>query len=421
MSDSSGHIVAIIGGAVAGSEATLRFAEKGIKVVVFEQNPRPYGKIEDGLPKWHAKQRGDEYVKIDERLDRDGVYFVPSTKLGEDVGFNELVKDWGFSAVLLANGAWKDNPVPIDGADDYVGKGLIYQNPLVYWFNHFHEADYSGPRYEIPDGTAILGGGLASIDVAKICMLVTTSNKLKEMGHDVDVVELEHGGIPKTLDELGVKWEDLGLEGCTLLYRRRPLDMPLAEIPRGTPPEKEEKFQGVRQKVLDNAMRKYLFKFRGNRAPSGLIVENGRLVGLKLVHTRIENHKVIKVEGTEEEWRAPLILSSIGSIPEPIQDVPMNRNWYTVKDEKSGQFDGMSNVYGLGNAVTGKGNIRVSRNHGGSVADQVADQLLAQPAPGTEAKVMEKVEARWKELGYTGYRAWVDAHTPKGEKAKVEA
>ncbi len=59
------HFVAVIGGAVAGSEAAFNLGQRGIKVVVFEQNPRPYGKIEDGLPKWHVKLQAKEESKID--------------------------------------------------------------------------------------------------------------------------------------------------------------------------------------------------------------------------------------------------------------------------------------------------------------------------------------------------------------------
>ena len=49
------HIVAVFGGAVSGAEAAFQLAERGIKTVVFDQQLLPYGKIEDGLPKWHAK------------------------------------------------------------------------------------------------------------------------------------------------------------------------------------------------------------------------------------------------------------------------------------------------------------------------------------------------------------------------------
>ena len=66
---------------VAGSEAAFRFAERGILCVVLEQNDRPYGKIEDGLPRWHVNLRSQETKKIDDKLSHAGVHFVPRTKL----------------------------------------------------------------------------------------------------------------------------------------------------------------------------------------------------------------------------------------------------------------------------------------------------------------------------------------------------
>ena len=50
-------VVLIIGGAVSGSTAVKKLTDEGIRCVVVEQNKMPYGKIEDGLPRWHEKQR----------------------------------------------------------------------------------------------------------------------------------------------------------------------------------------------------------------------------------------------------------------------------------------------------------------------------------------------------------------------------
>ena len=130
------YCVAILGGAVAGSTAAQMLSDSGVLCVVFEQNDRPYGKIEDGLPRWHVKQRKAEYRDIDARLDRSNILFVPRTRLGRDLDFAEVARDWGFNLILLANGAWRDRPLPVDGIDRFVGSGLIYQNPFIYWFNH---------------------------------------------------------------------------------------------------------------------------------------------------------------------------------------------------------------------------------------------------------------------------------------------
>src|ERR1700678_4286044 len=99
------HVVAIVGAATAGAEIAHILARRGAKVVVIDQNARPYGKIEDGLPRWHVEQRKQEYAHIDARLRKPGVYFVPCTKLGRDLEFGDFCSNWGFSAVILANGA----------------------------------------------------------------------------------------------------------------------------------------------------------------------------------------------------------------------------------------------------------------------------------------------------------------------------
>ena len=95
------HVIGICGGAVAGSEAAKLFAERGALAIVFEQNARPYGKIEDGLPRWHVALREKEYETIGARLSLPSVHFVPLTEIGRDVGFRELVDEWGFTGVVL--------------------------------------------------------------------------------------------------------------------------------------------------------------------------------------------------------------------------------------------------------------------------------------------------------------------------------
>src|ERR1043165_2657317 len=92
-------VVAVVGGATAGAEAAGMLAARGITAVVFEQNPRPYGKIEDGLPRWHVKQRKDEYEEINKRLDHPNIEFVPSTRLGADIDFEDLRTRWGLSGI----------------------------------------------------------------------------------------------------------------------------------------------------------------------------------------------------------------------------------------------------------------------------------------------------------------------------------
>jgi ferredoxin--NADP+ reductase len=371
----SGHFVAVIGGATAGAEVASRLADRGVSVVVFEQNKRPYGKIEDGLPRWHVALRKKEYGTIDEKLSKPGVTLVPNTKIGRDVDFKELVNDWGFSAVVLANGAWRDRPVPVDGADEYVGRGLVYQNPFVIAFNHAERGDMPDATYELFDDAIVLGGGLASIDVAKIHTLQRTVECLRERGIETDVEELEIKGIPKILEKHGVSWEELGIRPPTIYYRRRVEDMPLMSAPEGADEARLKKVEAGRARMLEKSTGKYLFKVEPLSAPDGLIVEEGRLAGIVFRRTKIENGRVIKLDETYEV-RGPVVISSIGSIPESIPGIGMNGELFDFTDWDLGRLEGYPTVFSVGNVVTGKGNIVASRKHATQVSEAAIEAYL---------------------------------------------
>src|ERR1700722_10131777 len=273
------HVVAIIGAATSGSEIARILAERGVIVIVFEQNPRPYGKIEDGLPRWHVKQRRDEYEEINKRLDHPKIHYVPLTRMGRDIDFGELREAWGLSAVVLTNGAWRDRPFPVEGADEFVDRGLVYQNPLIYWFNHYLEKTYDGPRYALTPGAIVVGGGLASIDVVKVLQIEMTLRALAARGVSEDMVRLEREGVEPVVESHGLKYTDLAIKPCKLFYRRRVIDMPLSHVPPDAPQKRQEAMRNARGKILEKAMRKFLFEFQELRVPTGVIAENGRMVG----------------------------------------------------------------------------------------------------------------------------------------------
>lgn len=390
------YLVAVFGGAVSGAEAAKQLTDKGIPVVVFDQNALPYGKIEDGLPKWHSKLRDKEERKVNEKLSHPLVTFVPNVALGKDVDFKDVVQNWGFTAVLLATGAWKDRPLPIEGIDEYVNKGLYYQNPFIYWYNHFHEPDFAGMPYETPDDAIIVGGGLASLDVAKVLMFQNVEKALKEKGFSENMFTLDRS-ITKVLDKLGLTLDDLGIKGCTLYYRRRVKDMPLSTLPTDTP-EQLEKAQRVREKILNNYQSKYLFNMEPNNVPVDKIVEDGRLVGLVFQKTEIIDGRVKPIEGSEYEVRGSVVISSIGSIPLPIEGIPMKWQTYDCDQENLCKIAGYDNAFALGNAVTGRGNINESLKHGRLVTSQIVEKYMS-PGKQFEQKVAEKEDAIAEQVG----------------------
>ena len=430
------HVVGIVGGAVSGSEAAALVAERGAIAVVFEQGSRPYGKIEDGLPRWHQKLRAQEYARIDANLNRPQVYFVPETAIGSDVSFGEL-RGLGFNAIILANGAWRDRALPIPGVDAYVERGLLYQNALVQWFNHRHEPDYKGARYLIPPGSVVIGGGLASIDVVKILSLVTHADALEQQGLKSDILGMEQKGIEAWCEKHDVPLPNLELP--TLYYRRSMEEMPLASAPPGADERVEAKVRAARVKIMRRVMERYRVRFEGNRTPVGSIVEDDRLAGLVFRRTEGEGRALREVEGSDEQVRTPLVVSSIGSTPERIDGLPMKGELYDFASWDSGAVAGIEGVYGLGNVLTGKGNIKSSRQNATDVTQGLLDIVIEALSPldeihaaaraAAEAAVdkalegepldreerqpiRELVHRRWEAIGYTDYGQWIEAHRP---------
>ncbi len=440
-----GHYVAIFGGAVAGSEAVYQLIKNDINLVVFDQNALPYGKIESGLPKWHVKLRDKQEQKIDERISDPKIKYVPNVHLGKDIDFIDVVKNWGFSAVLLANGAWRDRPLQVEGIDAYIGNGLYYQNPLVAWFNQNHDPNYKGEWLDIVDGAIVVGGGLASLDIIKIVMLVTVEKALKEKGYKANALMLEHKGISTVLNELGLTFDDLGIKGATLYTRQGIEHMPLAALPKNADDIMREKIYNVRRKVLKIAMDKFLFKVVDNHVPADKIIKNGRLTGLKFNRTETKNDKIKVFTDEFIDVEVPLVISAIGSIPELIPGIPTKGEVYRVNDIESGQLEGFDNVFILGNAVTGRGNIRDTQAHGRKVTERIVDQFMVNSeedykelfdraeeltdfrlstigdkiksfSPLTSEKIqklMQKITALQNRTGYNGnYQQWVKKYTP---------
>lgn len=448
--------VAVIGGATAGAEVASRLAERGVLVTVFEQNARPFGKIEDGLPRWHSKLRDKEYARITEKLSAPRIEFVPNTALGKDVQFDELLASksqagWNFTAIVLANGAWRDRPLEVQAGPDpesLIGHGFEYQNPFVISFNHAFDEHYTGRRIPIPKGGGVvIGGGLAAIDVAKILNLQSTHLALAERGIDVSTNELEHAGIPTILESHGLTWQDLGIRAATVCYRRRVADMAVVSMPDGADQARRAQIEATREKFIAKVRAKYQVEIEPLVGPEALAVENGRVTGLVLRRNVMADGRLVRTDETFE-LPANIVVSSIGSIPLEIPGIPMRGELYDFDPNRPGNLTNRDDVFAVGNVLTGKGNIAVSRRHAIEISDSaieaylgisddeaaadadphagpaavadaaasVADELLRRAAtlavlsPGTLDHLCARIAARQREVGYDGdLAAWIEA------------
>jgi hypothetical protein len=176
-------------------------------------------------------------------------------------------------------------------------------------------------------------------------------------------------------------------------------------------------------------------------------VEDGRVVGLKVAETKVEGRKAEPIAGSEYVLRAPLVISSIGSVPEKIPGVVTKGEYYDFSREGLPQYLESDRVFGVGNVVTGKGNIHSSlvnsqevttnliesyigvaddgsasaRFYAGAESQAVAQAQAVRDrvrvTPGLSELEVSAIEQRIRSLqervGYTGdYESWIASVTP---------
>jgi hypothetical protein len=90
------------------------------------------------------------------------------------------------------------------------------------------------------------------------------------------------------------------------------------------------------------------------------------------------------VVATDEtfERRGSQVISSIGSIPVPIEGIPMKGELFDFVDPDLGRLAGFPRVFSTGNVATGKGNIVASRKHAKAVAAAIIEAFLGLPDAG---------------------------------------
>jgi len=172
-------------------------------------------------------------------------------------------------------------------------------------------------------------------------------------------------------------------------------------------------------------------------------------VGLRFRRNRSEHGKLVPTDETFER-RGAYVVSSIGSIPEPMAGVPSKGELFAFSDWEVGRLPGYTNVFSVGNVVTGKGNIVASRKHATAVtekaieaflglgdagASHAGEEVLAEaasaaaaqqaeavakqvdrtlPRPAAEVdRILARVRERQKAVGYEGdLAAWLEKVTP---------
>ncbi|ORV61111.1 glutamate synthase [Mycobacterium europaeum] len=263
----TGKKVAVVGSGPAGLAAAQQLTRAGHTVTVFERADRIGGLLRYGIPEFKMEKR-----VLDRRLDQmraEGTEFRAGVNVGVDITAEQLRAD--FDAVVLAGGATAGRDLPVPGRDlDGIHQAMEY----LPWGNRVQEGDdVLGPDGQPPitakgKKVVIIGGG----DTGADC-LGTAHRQGAIVVHQFEI-------MPRPPD---TRAESTPWPTYPLMYR--------------VSSAHEEGGERV-------------FSVNTER----FIGEDGHVTALKAHEVTMQDGKFVKVEGSDFELEADLVLLAMGFV-----------------------------------------------------------------------------------------------------------
>ncbi len=263
----TGKTVAVVGSGPAGLAAAQQLTRAGHAVTVFERDDRIGGLLRYGIPEFKMEKR-----HVDRRLaqmEAEGTVFKAGVNVGVDLTAEQMRED--FDAVVLAGGAtaWRDLPIPGREFD-----GIHQAMEFLPWANRAATGDdVLGPDGEPPitakgKKVVIIGGG----DTGADCLGTVHRQGAVEV-HQFEI-------MPRPPD---ARAESTPWPTYPLMYR----------------------VSAAHEEGGDRVFSVNTEQFTGR---------DGRVTGLRAHEVRMEGGKFVKVDGTDFELEADLVLLAMGFV-----------------------------------------------------------------------------------------------------------
>jgi len=311
-SAASGLRAAIVGSGPAGLTAAGQLARLGHDVTIFEALHEPGGVLVYGIPEFRLPK---EIVRAEiDALRQSGVKIVTNVIIGRSYTIDDLLKEEGFHAVFIANGAGLPIFLGLPGEDL---KGVYSANEFLTRVNlmRAYDAEADTPVLR-PRKAVVIGGGNTAMDA------VRTSKRL-------------------------------GANPATLVYRRSRAEMParLEEVQHA-----EE--EGIIFQMLTNPIEVladaggWVRAIRCERMGLGEPDKSGR-------------PRPVPIAGSEFEIECDVIIEAVGTRANPLltattPDLKVNEKGYITIDtngmtSKPGVFAGGDIVRGAATVILAMG------------------------------------------------------------------
>ncbi|NOY52678.1 MAG: FAD-dependent oxidoreductase [Deltaproteobacteria bacterium] len=178
--------VAVVGAGPSGLSCAYQLARRGYSVTVFEMFDKGGGMLRFGIPVYRLP---DDVLDAEiQRIAEMGVEIKYNTKIGRDITFADLKKD--YKAIYLSIGAHTGWDMNIPGED---------AGNVLTGADYLHKIN-AGEKVEIGNKVVVIGGGDTAIDAAMTSLRLgadvtllyrRTRNEMPAIDHDITLAEEE--------------------------------------------------------------------------------------------------------------------------------------------------------------------------------------------------------------------------------------